>query len=558
MAKSLKSFLSKKYPEAVSVNMLTDVTYIDTRIPTLNYVMTGKPKTGGMPLNGKIVCIFGPEACLDENSIIDYYEYNLKSGNFANKEGGTIKQLYEDFNSLSINNNDRSNTDFYIKSIIPSEKNIIINQPIADVVKTGLKECFKVTTKNGKVLVSTKDHKYYTENSNFLALEDLKVGDTIYSYLTDDNDASLKNRYENSQIAEDEIISIVSVGERETYDIKCFTPFNNYIANDIVVHNSGKTSLVLQLIREVQRADIEVVFIDTERSITQPRTKQFGVDLDKLIYAAPDTMEECFSMIEDIYKEKADTQTLDEPIVIIWDSLAATPTKAEISRTSDQVEIASQAGVLTRNLRRIRGKIKKMNAGLVLVQQARANQDRYGDIFSMPGGFALQHTVDMILRVNKMKPNESDMGVKISTPIKNRLFKPFQNTTIQFDYTAGFTQENVILSFCEFLKNIEILGQSGAWCYLQSDVNDIMEKDPEITEKEAKSSVSKFYLKDFAKRLLEDESYYKEILDKAEEYVNKNTYKVAKIMIDEEVPIEIRESNSEEVEIKDSDDSEDY
>jgi len=375
MAKSLKSFLAKKYPEAISVNMVTDVTYIDTRIPTLNYVISGKPKSGGIPLNGKIVCLYGPEA-------------------------------------------------------------------------------------------------------------------------------------------------------------------------------SGKTSLILQFIREAQKKNIEVVFLDTERSITQNRARQFGIDFDKMIYASPDTMEECFMMIEDIYKEKADTATLDEPIVIIWDSLAATPTNAETNRTADQVEIASQAGVLTRNLRRIRGKIKKMNAGVILIQQARANQDRYGDLFSMPGGYALHHTVDLILRVNKMKANESEMGVKISTPQKNRLFKPFQNTVIQFDYTNGFTKENIIVAFCEFLRNIEILGSAGAWCYLQTDVDDIIKKDPSLTEKEAKAQVKKFYLKDFASRLVEDENYFNEMLEVAEDYVNKNISKVAKIMVDDEVPIDVLESNLDGIEVE--------
>ena len=375
MAKSLKSFLSKKYPEAINIDMISDVTFIDTKIPTLNYIMSGKPKTGGIPLNGKIVCMYGPEG-------------------------------------------------------------------------------------------------------------------------------------------------------------------------------SGKTSLILQFIREIQNTNTDVVFLDTERSITKPRVQQFGINMENLIYAAPDTMEECFNIIEDIYREKVDNQTLEDPIVIIWDSIAATPTNAEITRTADQIEIASQAGVLTRNLRRVRGKIKKMNAGLILVQQARANQDRFGDIFSMPGGYALHHTCDTIIRINKMKPNEMEMGVKISTPQKNRLFKPFQNTTIQFDYASGFTKEKIIDAFCEFLKNVEILGQAGAWCYLKTDLDDVLKKNPSFSEKEAKGEITKFYLKDFSKKLLEDENYYNEILEKAEDYVNKNIAKVAKMMIDDEVNIEDVENYEKGIEIK--------
>ena len=102
-----------------------------------------------------------------------------------------------------------------------------------------------------------------------------------------------------------------------------------------------------------------------------------------------------------------------------------------------------QARVLTRNLRRIRGKIKRIEASLLLVNQARANQARFGDLFTMPGGHALHHAADVILRVNRVKPDESGQGIKISTPIKNRLFRPFQSTTLRFEYTDGFTKENI-------------------------------------------------------------------------------------------------------------------
>jgi hypothetical protein len=241
-------------------------------------------------------------------------------------------------------------------------------------------------------------------------------------------------------------------------------------------------------------------------------------------------MEECFDIIENICKEKManDDKT---PLLIVWDSIAMTPTSAEIERKSDDMEIASQAGVLTRNLRRIRGKIQKIEASLLLINQARENQDRYGDIFKMPGGKMLLHCADIILRVSRHKPDTEGQDIKVGTPTKNRLFRPFQQTTIKFDYVKGFTKENVIDSFCEFLKQIEILGSAGAYCYLSTDVHKLMEEE-KIDEREATKRVKKFYKKEFVDRLLADDEYYRQIVADSEEYVNKNISMVTRLMLD--------------------------
>lgn len=302
----------------------------------------------------------------------------------------------------------------------------------------------------------------------------------------------------------------------------------------------GKTSYVLHMIAQAQKKNVEVVYIDTERSITKPRCKQFGVDIDKLIYLNPETMEEVFSIIEDVCREKIDSGQTDPkeyPTIIIWDSLAATTTAEEDSRTTDQLEIATQAKVLTRNMRKIKHKASRAGVGLLFIQQARENQDRFGDTIAMPGGKALKHGVDVILRVSALKPDETGQGVKISVPRKNRLFKPFQNTVVRFDYVYGFTPENIMDSFCEFLKAIGILGQAGSYCYLQTEVEKIMAAEG-LDEKDAIKKTSKFYRKDFSKRLIEDKEYYDIILAEAEEYVNKNINLVAKVMSDSEIDIE--------------------
>ncbi len=357
MSKSLKSFLYKKYPDSSDVDIITEVKYIDTKIPTLNYVLSGRPVSGGLPMTGKITVMYGPEG-------------------------------------------------------------------------------------------------------------------------------------------------------------------------------SGKTSFVVHMIAIAQQLGIDVVYLDTERSITKPRLKQFGVDIDKMIYLTPEHMEECFDIIENICKEKAAEQD-HTPIIIIWDSIAMTPTLAEIERKSDDMEIASQAGVLTRNMRRIRGKIQKIEASLLLINQARENQDRYGDIFKMPGGKMLLHSSDIILRVSRHKPDTEGQEIKISTPTKNRLFRPFQTTTIKFDYVRGFTKENIIDSFCEFLKQIEILGSAGAYCYLATDVEKLMQEE-KLDEKEATKKVKKFYKKEFVDRLLADDEYYRQIIADSEEYVNKNISMVTKLMLDKD------------------------
>ncbi|MDD4738274.1 MAG: hypothetical protein PHF54_03400, partial [Candidatus Pacebacteria bacterium] len=166
-------------------------------------------------------------------------------------------------------------------------------------------------------------------------------------------------------------------------------------------------------------------------------------------------------------------------------------------------------------------------------------------------GKALMHSCDIILRVNKLKPNETEQGVKISTPSKNRLFNPFQSTVVQFNYALGFTKENIVKSFCEFIKEIGILGQSGAWCFLQTDVNKMMSEG--MSEDDAKKEVKKFYLKDFTTRLLEEPEYYEQMLHDSEEYVNKNISMVSKIMLDSEINIETELKKLSEVENEFSD-----
>lgn len=666
MAKNLSSMLKKEYPDNIDSEIISEVEYLDTGIPTMNYVLSGRPLTGGIPLSGKMVCMYGPEGCLDESTDIQYVIRDINTGKEVHHSHGTIKHLYERYKGICkdkrSNKINRDEVEFYINSI-DEETNRIIRQPIADVVHNGEKECFELITKSGRKIIATDNHKFYIGNNIYKELRELKVDDVIYihdnttakkdpsllakknrsikykdvcvkylpnvdsikivngceykrekehiliyeahlnnmkykdfrnllndvskkeyidtlkfidkskydvHHLDEDirnNDINnlvlmsrkdhnrlhaLKNIRNLSYIAiEDNIKSITSVGIRNVYDIKCFEPYNSYIANGFVVHNCGKTSYVNHLIAIAQKKDYDIVYIDSECSVTRPRLKQFGVNIDELNYIVPDNMEQVFDIIERVCRYKI-KENDDRHLIIIWDSIAQTATSDEMNRTAFDKEIGSQSAVLTRGLRRIKPYVHRCKTtGLVFINQARENQDRFGDLYKMPGGKALMHSCDIILRVNKLKPNETEQGIKISTPSKNRLFNPFQSTVVQFNYALGFTKENIVKSFCEFIKEIGILGQSGAWCFLQTDVNKMMSEG--MSEEDAKKEVKKFYLKDFTTRLLEEPEYYEQLLHDSEEYVNKNISMVSKIMLDSEINIESELKKISEVENEFSD-----
>lgn len=312
-------------------------------------------------------------------------------------------------------------------------------------------------------------------------------------------------------------------------------PLSGKITTLYGVEASGKTTLIGHMMKLALEKEIDVVFFDTESSVTNRRLAQFGIDPENehFMLFMPDTMENVFDMIDTIYDFRMSKGLQDDPIIIVWDSVAGTATQEMVERKADQKEIGSEAKVLARGLKRVRPKLRKMNAGFVLINQARANQDMYGDLFKMPGGYALYHMSDLIIRVNKLKQSENGMTVKFTTPVKNRLFSPFQNTLIQFDYTHGYTREAIITSFCEFLKLIGILGSAGSYCYLSSDVEKLMNEN-NITEDEAKKQVKKFYLKDFSAQLANDENYFNELRKYSEEYVNKNISHVTNTLHDEE------------------------
>jgi len=539
---ALDKFLGKAYPNSL-ITQLKDTTFMDTGLPDFNFFLSGRPRTGGIPLNGKITTFYGPEGCLDKDSFILYATYNKTLNRITNKKGGTIKHLYERFHNIAkdgrSNKINREDIEFYIMSI-DEKTNRLIRQPIADVVKTGFKDGFEIKTssdiirkKLGKTLRSTKDHKYYIGNGQFKSLEELQIGDLIY----------VQNDVKNiNNIIPDEIVSITPIGQIETYDIKCFAPNNNYIANGIVVHNSGKTSMIARLLKVAIEQGVLPVFLDTERALEKRRFAQLGIEWSKIKHLWPTCIEEAFDIVEKISELAIAHNVNDKGVLIVYDSLAGTLTSDENERKMDQVEIASAAKVINRDMKKIKRIIEKANVGLVLIQQSRINMQVIGhaDKYSLPGGQGLKHNSDVLVRIAKGKQDIEGQIVKISTPVKNRLFKPRQSIEAYFDYMNGFTLKQSLANFAKIMVDIGYMKKAGAYCYFANEPDD------------------KFYAKELYERL-QGIDELNQLTEDVENYIDANFLEINRLIGQEEIEDpehlnEIEESSSKNDDEEDSED----
>jgi hypothetical protein len=172
--------LNKKFGDN-TLMMLGDKPQVGLEaIPTGSFGLDIALGIGGVPL-GRVVEIYGPESCLDADTFIQY-EIRTKDGKRQNHKGGTIERLYNRFNKIpmfgkgSYNRNKTDNSIFFAPCM-NEEGRIFMNQ-IIDVVKTGEKQCYEVTTESGQTIISTLDHKFYTGES-FKMLSELTIGDKI-------------------------------------------------------------------------------------------------------------------------------------------------------------------------------------------------------------------------------------------------------------------------------------------------------------------------------------------------------------------------------------------
>lgn len=222
--------------------------------------------------------------------------------------------------------------------------------------------------------------------------------------------------------------------------------------------SSGKTTIALQAVAEVQKAGGRAAFIDAEHALDPVYSKQLGVNIDELLLSQPDTGEQALEICEALVRSGAVS-------VVVIDSVAALVPQAEIEGEMGDSHVGLQARLMSQALRKLSGTINKTNTTAIFINQLREKVGvMFGNPETTPGGRALKFysTIRLdIRRGEQIKMGDTIIGNKTNIKVvKNKVAPPFKTTTVDIMYGKGVSKSGEIV---DIGSNIDIIEKSGAW-----------------------------------------------------------------------------------------------